>query len=196
MTRVLAVADEESTLADGNSFLELTPDVIVACGDLPFDYLERLVTIVGKPLVHIPGNHDPEGSVPEGCVSVDGAIVDIGDLRVAGLGGSHRYCGGPNQYTQKQMKRRCKVLEWRARLRRRPGRPLFDLLVTHAAPLGVGDDDDPCHRGFQAFHPLVAVTGPKALVHGHVHPYGLEPPERHIGSTRVVNAVGYRFLEI
>lgn len=216
MVRVLAVADEVSNLAYQGGFADMKPDLIVACGDLPFDYLEYLVTTISKPLVYVPGNHDPdvkpsrqasttinflaysqlESPGPEGCTSVDGRIIDVAGLRVAGLGGSHRYREGPNQYTQKQMAHRGRRLILRSRLRRRRSDNLVDVLVTHAPPRGVGDDEDPCHQGFETFHRIVDLASPQYLIHGHIHPYGLNHPDRKLGMTTVVNAVGYRLLEI
>jgi len=60
VVRVLAVSDvvEEGLLAD------LDPvrgtELIVACGDLPFDYLGHLMNALDVPLVFVPGNHDPD----------------------------------------------------------------------------------------------------------------------------------------
>jgi Icc-related predicted phosphoesterase len=215
MTRVLAVADEESDLAYGRTFAEMRPDLIVACGDLSYEYLEYLVTTLNKPLLYVLGNHDPPARTtewqppvplglsfqekvvrPEGCTSVEGRVEDVSGLRIAGLGGSFRYSDGPNQYTEEQMRRRCARLAVKSRLPRRRGKRPIDVLVTHAPPFGLGDGDDVCHRGFRSFHRLVTVTSPHILVHGHIHPYGRENGDRKLGSTTVVNAVAYRLLEI
>ena len=44
-------------------------DLIVSCGDLKRQYLEFLVTMVNKPVLYVPGNHDTRYLVepPEGC---------------------------------------------------------------------------------------------------------------------------------
>jgi hypothetical protein len=42
-------------------------DLVVACGDLPFEYLAHLVDGLDVPLVFVPGNHDPD---------IEGAYVD------------------------------------------------------------------------------------------------------------------------
>lgn len=219
-TRVLAVADEVVDRLYGEGLARFRPDVVVACGDLPFGYLEFIVTMLGKPLLYVPGNHDPDLSEPPpamrtgwppgwptvsvtadppgpaGCVNIDGRVVDAGGLRFAGIGGSPRYRHGPNQYTQGEMRRRALGLEVRARARRlRDGRGV-DVMVTHSPPAGVGDAPDPAHRGFDAFHRLVGKLAPKVLVHGHVHRYGLEAGEHRLGSTSVVNAVGYRVIDL
>jgi len=69
-------------------------------------------------------------------------------------------------------------------------------LLTHAPPLGQGDEDDPAHQGFQAFLQLVERLSPKLLVHGHIHPYGQARPDRQLGTTTVVKAVPFRLLEV
>ncbi len=206
------MADEEAEALYGEALQELEPDLIVAAGDLPFDYLENLVTRAGVPLVYVPGNHDEDvrprsqnyGPVvveqpipgPQGCDNVDGRILEAAGLRVAGLGGSLRYRVGPNQYSQRQMRRRALGLELRAGWRRLLGRPGVDILLTHAPPLGLGDGEDLPHRGFAAFHRLVRVLRPQLMVHGHVHPYGRKRDDRELGATQVVNAVPYRLLEL
>jgi uncharacterized protein len=194
----------------------LRPDLVVSCGDLPFDYLEYVVTVANVPLLYVPGNHDPEvrrrapdpvvgaltdrslafegpekPGAPEGCVNVDGRIVEAAGLKVGGLGGSIRYSGGPNQYTQAQMRRRARRLGLRARLRRG-----LDVLITHGAPLGVSDEDDPSHIGFAAFHRLVATARPKLLLHGHIHPHGEVRPDQAMGDTRVVNVIPFKLIEV
>jgi Icc-related predicted phosphoesterase len=134
---------------------------------------------------------------PEGCLNVDGRIAEAAGVVVAGLGGSVNYAPGPNRYTQGEMRRRALRLEAHSFLRRPLGRARVDVLVTHSPPMGVGDEsDDPAHVGFAAFHPLVERLRPRLMLHGHVHPYGEDRPDRRLGSTRVVNVVPYRLLEI
>jgi hypothetical protein len=89
---------------------------------------------------------------------------------VAGLGGGRRHRDGASQYTGRQQSRRARAPRARAWWRRvREGRGA-DVLVTQAPPRGVGDGDDPPHRGFTALHGLVAAIRPAVLLHGHVHP--------------------------
>ena len=112
--------------------------LILACGDLPFEYLGSLMNALAVPLVFVPGNHDPDVSGyrssragltlkaglparppwPAGAVNADGRIVDVAGLRPAGLGGSRRYSDGPNQYTDRQQTRRARALRGRAWWRR------------------------------------------------------------------------------
>jgi hypothetical protein len=188
----------------------------VACGDLPADYLRALMNRLDLPLVYVPGNHDPElsgyrqsrsGLVlraglparspwPDGAINADRQVVDIGGLRIAGLGGCLRYNSGPNQYTQRQQARRALGLRGRARWRRlRDGRGV-DVLLTHAPPRGVGDGPDQPHRGFDCYHRLVSALQPVALLHGHVHPYGAAVPSHLLGGTTVANVTGWQLLEI
>jgi uncharacterized protein len=207
MTRILAIADEVDDALYEDALQQLKPDLILSAGDLPFDYLENLVTRAGVPLLYVPGNHDADvkyrrntfGPVvveepipgPEGCDNVDGKIIEVNGLRIAGLGGSIRYREGPNQYTQAAMRRRALALELKARLHKRP-----DVLLTHSPPKGLGDGEDLPHQGFEAFHRLITVLHPQLMVHGHLHPYGRKRSDRHLGNTLIVNAVPHRLLEL
>jgi len=196
----------------GDKLPTLAPDLVVSCGDLPFDYLEYLVTRANVPLLYVPGNHDPNVKPPDttwtplhaempvpgaqGCENLDGRVVDVNGVRIAGLGGSLRYKEGPNQYTQAQMLRRAVSLElWISLKRVRRGRKL-DILVTHAPPFGVAEAKDETHQGFKAFNRLIKKFHPLLLVHGHVHPYGRTLPELRLEGTRIVNAVPSRTIEI
>jgi uncharacterized protein len=217
MPRILAVADEVDESLGGEALARLRPDLVLSAGDLPFDYLEYLVTVLNVPLLYVPGNHDPslrerreepawppsiqlkdagDPVGPLGCTNVDGQIEDVAGIRVAGLGGSLRYREGPNQYTQKEMRRRARRLRRRATAWGRRGSRGVDVLLTHAPPLGVGDEADPAHRGFEALLELVERLSPKLLVHGHIHPYGEAKPDRRLGTTTVVNVVPFRLLEV
>ncbi|MGH9118555.1 MAG: metallophosphoesterase family protein [Acidimicrobiales bacterium] len=216
MTRLLAIADEEDDRLTHARLAAMRPDVVVACGDLRFDYLDFVASATNVPMIFVPGNHDPdvgrrrmsalgtgvgsgnghadddEPRLPSWCTSADGRIVRVGGLVAAGLGGSMRYNVGPNQYTESQMRRRANGLATRARVRGRR----VDLLLTHAPPLGVGDGDDLCHRGFDCFHRLVDRLAPRYLIHGHIHPHGRPQPDRTMGGTTVINAIPHRVIEV
>jgi Icc-related predicted phosphoesterase len=209
MTRILAIADEIDEALYSDRLYERRPDLIVSCGDLPFDYLENLVSRTDVPLLYVPGNHDPDlhpdvhmttkstaqDPAPTGCDNTDGRVVAASGLWLAGLGGSLRYNLGPNQYTQFEMRLRALRLEMRLRWRRARGAGL-DVLVTHAPPLGCGDLPDQAHTGFAALHRLVRTFKPRLLIHGHVHPDGPLKSDLRIGETLVVNAVPRRLIEL
>ncbi|MCU1688742.1 MAG: hypothetical protein JWN20_670, partial [Jatrophihabitantaceae bacterium] len=59
---MLAVSDEvdEGLLRHPGGAADA--DLIVACGDLPMEYLGALIERLDRPLVFVPGNHDPEMS--------------------------------------------------------------------------------------------------------------------------------------
>jgi calcineurin-like phosphoesterase family protein len=216
VVRVLAVSDvvEDALLADPSPVRGA--ELILACGDLPFDYLGYLMNALDVPLVFVPGNHDPDVSGyrmsraglplragiparapwPDGALSAEGRVVDVAGLRVAGLGGCRRYSGGPNQYSDRQQARRARSLAFRARLRQlRDGRRV-DVLLTHAPPRGVGDGADPAHQGFTALNGLIARLRPALALHGHVHPEAGADRDRRLGETIVRNVTGRHMLNI
>src|SRR5215470_20243237 len=214
--RVLAVSDETSEELLASPDLVRSARLIIACGDLPFDYLGALLNRLEIPLVFVPGNHDPDVSGyrssragltlraglparapwPDGAVNADRRIIDVAGLRVAGLGGCLRYSEGPNQYSERQQARRARALRGRAWWRgRRDGRRV-DVLLTHAPPRGVGDADDPPHRGFRALTGLAAALRPAALLHGHVHPCGAPVRASRLGNTVVYNVTGWHLLDV
>lgn len=212
--RILAVADEVAPALEDSLLAQLHPDLILGCGDLPFDYLEYLATAADVPLCYVHGNHDPALEVTRvppylpaninpakparvmGGVNVDGRLADRLGLRILGLGGSIRYNRGPNQYTDREMRQRARRLSRKARIRRWRDGKAVDIVVTHSPPRDCGDGQDPPHRGFSAFHRLLEQLEPRLMLHGHIHPHGFPRPDRTIGPTRIVNVVPYRLIEL
>lgn len=162
-------------------------DLIISCGDLKASYLSFLVTMAHCPVLYVHGNHDRNYTAdpPEGCDCIDGHIVTYNGVRILGLGGCYRYNPGPHQYSETEMRKRISKLRWK--LKRMGG---VDIVVTHAAPAGYGDDEDPAHWGFESLVELMDQYHPAYLLHGHVHmSYGHDiPREITYGSTRVINA--------
>ena len=170
-------------------------DLILSCGDLKAEYLSFLVTMGKAPVLYVAGNHDIgyEKNPPEGCDCIDDHFVIYNGIRILGLGGCRKYHPGPHQYTEKQMRRRIRRLKYQ--LWRNKG---VDIVVTHAAPEGLGDAEDPAHWGFASLRELLDRYHPTYLVHGHVHmTYGNEiPRELEYNGTRVINAYERYVIEI
>lgn len=215
MPRALVVADEVDERLWTGSVSVRAVDLVLAAGDLPFEYLAHLADTFDCPLVFVPGNHDQDlggftrhrgqpmrGGFPvrwpgpPGGVNADGRVVDVAGLRIAGLGGSVRYNNGPNQWTQTQQSHRARRLVRRARFRGwRDGRPV-DVLLTHAPPRGVGDRGDLPHQGFDCLHRTVTRLNPEWLLHGHVHPCSGDVLEHRLHDTKVRNVVGRHVMEL
>jgi Icc-related predicted phosphoesterase len=205
--KILAVSDQVDNRAYSFQVKQRFSDIdlLVGCGDLPYEYLEFLVAALNVPLVYVPGNHDPRfdpgrsDSQVAGGVCLDGRLVRLAGLSLAGTGGSLRYTPGrPNQYGQGEMYARLgrmlPALAWDRLVRRRP----LDVLVAHSPPLGTHDEDDPAHTGFAAYRDLIRLFRPRYFLHGHVIYYknNLEPPATRLGDTWVVNVFPCRVIEV
>jgi Icc-related predicted phosphoesterase len=206
--KILAVSDQVVDVLYNPGSVERFGDVdlVISCGDLPYSYLEYIVTVLDKPTYFVHGNHDLimeyteaglQRTEPGGAQSLDGrALVGPKQLLLAGLEGSIRYDPhSPYQYSQSEMN----VKAWRLSLqllrnRLRYGRYL-DVLVTHSPPFGVGDGPDYAHVGFKVFNILLRWFKPRYMLHGHQHIYTGPKPGTHVGSTRVLNVFPYRLIE-
>jgi uncharacterized protein len=205
--KILAVSDQvEERLyspAVKNNFSDV--DLLIGCGDLPYEYLEYLLSVLNKPLVYIPGNHDPVHSEKdplsrvEGGVNIDLKSIHIKRLILAGFGGSIRYReDGVNQYGQQEAYLRSLrlflPLMWN---RARYGRSA-DILVTHSPPDGIHDDDDPAHKGLRAINMLISLFKPRYLLHGHTHFYrrNVVSTLTQTGETTVINIFPYQVIEL
>lgn len=206
--KILTLSDTIEPMIHHPSIRERYSDVglILACGDLPFHYLEFIVTLLNKPLYYVFGNHDrhmvhtesgPKPTGPEGCFNLHGRAANHNGLLLAGLEGSMRYKkGGGPQYTDREMW--LKVLALVPKLlwnRLRHGRYL-DILITHAPPYSVHDASDLCHTGFKSFLWLVRQFRPRYLIHGHIHLYNPNQVRRTLyHSTLVVNTYGHQIIQ-
>lgn len=169
--------------------------LILACGDLPPEYLTALRHRYDTPLFYVLGNHDLRfgESPPTGCQHIHRRIEKTNGLRIAGFSGSRWYNGSINQYTEKQMARF--IRKMRFALWRQRG---VDLVITHAPPRFIHDAEDPCHRGFRVFHHFIEKYQPLYFLHGHIHALFDSESKRitRVKSTSVINCYGYHVLEI
>jgi Icc-related predicted phosphoesterase len=207
MMKVLAVSDQEVEriypLAVSGHFEDV--DILLGCGDLPYTYLEYLVTALNVPLYYVPGNHDPTfnpdflNSYAEGGVNLDlRAGYENGRL-IAGLGGSIRYRpDGVNQYTQAQFTMRALLLLLRISVKKkRYGRGL-DILISHSPPYGIHDETTQAHTGLKGLNLLIKYARPRYLFHGHTHffRHNLADAITQMDSTTVMNIYPYKVIEI
>jgi Icc-related predicted phosphoesterase len=180
-------------------------DVVLSCGDLPYYYMEFVVTALNVPCLYVHGNHDqPEhksdGRIldePGGWINLDRRTVAVKGLLVGGLEGCLRYKPGARyQYTESGMTSRVwQMIPSLLYNRARYGRYL-DILITHAPPLGIHDGDDRPHRGFKVFLWFMERFRPRYLLHGHKHIYGQETWRSRHQDTQVVNIHPYRIIEL
>jgi hypothetical protein len=182
--------------------------MILSCGDLPFYYIEYVVSMINRPCYYVFGNHGREieyqggawrqKSEPQGAVDLHKQTACEGGLLLAGLEGSIRYNNAPKyQYTEGEMLRNIMQLAPKLLVNRmRYGRWL-DVLVAHSPPAGIHDEKDPAHRGFAGFLTFMRWFKPRYLLHGHIHLYrrNVVTQTRYM-ETEVVNVYPYRILNL
>lgn len=206
--RILAVSDRVMEQLYCADVRKKYPDIdlIVGCGDLPFYYLEFLISALDKRLIYVRGNHDKgpqytmEGRVLEhvhGGSDIHGRCVVREGLLVAGLEGSMRYRpNAPFMYTESEMKMQVASLMPRLlRNKIRYGRYL-DLLITHSPPFGIHDKPDIPHTGFKIFLNFLRWFRPKYMLHGHIHIYRQDTQRiTQFEDTTIINVYPYYLLD-
>jgi len=195
--KILTVSDRvEPTLHDRFD-ADLFPgvDLVLSCGDLPPEYLTFLATKFNVPLFYVKGNHDIryDSKPPSRCTDLNAKLIQFQGLNLLGLEGSHWYNGGPNQYTEAEMRKTIRRLRLQIWWRRG-----IDIVITHAPPRHIHDAEDPCHKGFKSFRWLIDRYAPAYFIHGHIHMNFSSPSERitTVNRTKVVNSYGYFLFEI
>ena len=178
-------------------------DIAVSCGDLPYFYLEYIISSLDIPLYFIRGNHAK--AIEYGCTDTRTSPWGAIDLHkrtlrdrktgllLAGIEGCLNYNFGDHQYTQAQF--------WRMAFRLTPGLiqnkirfgHFLDIFITHAPPRGIHDQKDRPHQGIKAFNWLIKTFEPRYHFHGHIHVYRPGAiTETILGKTQVINTYGYR----
>ena len=180
-------------------------DLVVCCGDLPYYYIEYVISNLDKPTFFVRGNHAHAmeyselggRSEPHGGIDLHRRVICHRGLLLAGIEGSLRYNYGPFQYSQGEMFAFILGMVPELLLNKlRFGRYL-DLFVTHAPPVGIHDMPDLPHRGVKAFRWVLKVFKPAYHFHGHIHVYNSATPVKTLfDQTWVVNAYGYRVLAV
>jgi len=205
--KILAVSDEVVerlySLCENGHFKDV--ELILGCGDLPYPYLENLISFLNVPLFYVPGNHDPNfnrtdsKSFVEGGSSLDVKLVRHKKFLIGGLGGSVLYRpDGTNQYTQTDAYLRAFQLYPRLLLNKMNYGRALDILITHSPPFGIHDDDTKAHTGLKALNWLIRVAKPRYHFHGHTHfqRRNLSPSETFSGQTKIINVFPYKLLEV
>ena len=205
--KILAVSDQIVeriyTLARQGHFQGT--DIIIGCGDLPYTYLEYLVSMLNAPMVYVPGNHDPEynpkfnSTRAEGGSNLDLQHTHVKGLLMAGLGGSVKYRpDGVNQHTQAEaFQRAARLMPGLLFNRLRYGRAL-DILITHSPPFGIHDDETQAHTGLKAINWLLRWARPRYHFHGHTHFFrqNLAVSITKLGPTTIMNVFPYKIIEV
>jgi len=180
-------------------------DMVLACGDLPFSYMEFIVSSLNLPSFFVHGNHDCTEHTAGGCVlygpggwvDLDRRTVRSNGLILGGLEGCMRYnASGRHQYTETQMVLRTWRMVPSLLLNRALHGRYIDVLITHSPPKGIHDGTDRAHRGFKVFLSFMERFRPRYLLHGHTHLYGRgEWQSQHL-DTQVINVFPYRVIEL
>jgi len=155
--KILAVSDVELGFIYSPQIARRFQDVdlIIGCGDLPYFYLEYMISMLDVPLYFVRGNHASQSEYgvggerhfPWGAVDLHRrAVRDESGLLLAGIEGSNRYNFGEHQYTQVEMWAFAFSLAPALMVNKiRYGRYL-DILITHAPPWKIHDMDDLPHH--------------------------------------------------
>jgi hypothetical protein len=198
--RILAISDEPDPSLDSRATRAGLGaiDLIIGAGDLQPEYLSFVCDAFGAPLRYVRGNHDVGAAwahtepaiLPEPMP--DARLVNESGLRLIGFSGSPTYGGRGLEVPASGMWRKA-LLAW---LRTAHARPV--LVVSHAPPRDVNDDDDLAHRGFTAFRWLMGRLEPPLWLHGHTALVRRGIDERSVqrNGTLFYNCTGATLIEL
>lgn len=205
--KILAISDVVDNLVYSPRIRDLYGDVevVFGCGDLPYYYLEYVVSALDKPVFYVRGNHSHimeygaagTRNQPDGAVNLHRKVLNHRGLLLAGIEGSIRYRPGKYQYTQSEM--------WGHVFSLIPGMFVnklihgryLDTFISHAPPWGIHDKADLPHQGIKSFLWLLRIFRPEYHFHGHIHVYRPDTVIRTwYRDTWVVNAFGHKAYDL
>lgn len=180
-------------------------ELVLGCGDLPYYYLEYIISSLDVPLYFVRGNHASivehtvagPRSKPLGAVDLHRRVVNHEGLLLAGVEGSLRYRDGPFQYSQAEMWTHVFSLVPSMLLNRAIHGRYLDVFISHAPPWGIHDKPDLPHQGIKSFRWLLKVFRPRYHFHGHIHVYKPDAVKKtQFERTQVINTYGYMEIQL
>jgi hypothetical protein len=176
-------------------------DAVIGCGDLEPDYLGFLADAFHVPVAYVRGNHDRGGHWSETLRDAphhlsSGHLVEVGGITIAPF----EWPGlRPDQALRDERQAWVDVLrtQWSLVGRRLRGNGAPVLVVSHAPPRGVGDEEvDPYHLGYAAYRWLLERLSPPLWLHGHVTPASVADWRASLGTSVVANVTGSVVVEL
>ncbi len=217
--KILCIADQKDPVIDSINIKARfeNVDMILSAGDLEVEYYNYIVNSLNKPLFFVFGNHntfflDILKENNKACfdlihkniackkddiaIYIGGKVKKIDGLIIAGLDGSMKYNNGPNQYTEIGMFLHIMKLIPRLILNKLLYGRYLDVLLTHAPPRGIHDQQDRCHKGFKVFLWLINIFKPTYFIHGHIHLYDRNKKQiTKVNETTIINAFKYTVID-
>lgn len=219
--KILCIADTIDPLIYNTKIKERFSDIdlVLSAGDLPLEYYGFIVSCLNKALYFVFGNHflkrfnyfrnkeyGPKVWIDNIMYKNNFGATYLGtkckyikkyNLIIAGLGGCRKYNNGPNQYTEMSMTLQILRLLPKLLFNKIFHGRYLDILLTHAAPLGINDMEDPCHKGFKVFLYFLKLFRPQYLLHGHIHLFSLNAKRQsQYLDTRVINVYKHYILDL
>jgi Icc-related predicted phosphoesterase len=203
----MAICDEVDPRLYGPGLAERRGqfDLLLSCGDIPPYYIDYVASMLAVPIYGVHGNHDAsltrakddEDRPDWGMGELHARVVEEQGLLIGGFDGCLRYNNGSYQYSEAGMKAQiASMLPGLLANRLRYGR-FLDILVTHAPPRYIHDQEDRPHQGFQVFRWFLKTFRPRYHLHGHIHIYDNRTITRtQFHETTVLNAYPYRELTV
>ena len=200
--RLLAVSDEVDPALEHQVNRERIGriDAVVGCGDLEPSYLGFLADAFGVPMTYVRGNHDRGGHWAATSAQAPSPQASGRPIEVAGLTVVPLEWPGIDRDTVLRDEWRAwfHVLraEWALLWRRVRGRGGPVLVMSHAAPYGVGDAADAYHVGFRAYRWLLERHHPPVWLHGHTTTASVADWRTTLGPSTVANVTGSVVVEL
>lgn len=208
--RALVISDDVEPILYSAAVCERVGnvDLIISCGDLPYYYIEYIVSMVNRPSYFVYGNHGREveyqgndwtqKSAPMGAENLHRRTTNENGLLLAGLEGSIRYNQSSRfQYTDTEMWMNIWRLAPQLLFNKIKHGRWLDVLVAHSPPRGIHDQEDRAHQGFKSFLPFMRWFKPRYLLHGHIHLYRRDVvTQTRYYETEVVNIYPYKIMEL
>lgn len=184
---ILAIADTHNCLSyddDIINFLKtnLSYDCCILLGDHSANDLYKISQIIPKHKIYgVPGNHDSWDKYDDlGITNINGKIIKLNGVKIAGLGGSFKYKNSDNYalYTHEESIQILNNME------------TADIIVTHDRPF-IRDNNDVAHDGLKGITEYIYANHIPVNIHGHLHENNVEYLKN---GTKVIGIYGAKII--
>lgn len=205
--KILCISDKISDLIYSSNAKERFKniDLILSCGDLPFNYYEFIMSTLNKPLFYVMGNHEQSKDSEYrnffdkyNTRNLTGKVIDYNGIIIGGLSNCKK-SGKDAEFDTTECGQHFEIMKMKPALWKNKifKKHYIDIFVTHSPAYKLNDlETDLCHSGFKAYTKFIDKYSPKYNIHGHIHLYDKNQNRIfNYKNTTIINVYEYYVLD-
>jgi uncharacterized protein len=208
--KILCISDKVSNIIYSKNIVKRFSDIdlILSCGDLPFNYYDFIMSTLNKPLYYVMGNHEPGKYSKERSLfdkykvkDLTGKIINFNGLIIGGCsGGKNEKTIEDWNSTEFGQSLNIYRIKWNLFKKQLFKKKKIDIFVSHSPAFSLNDatsENDSYHHGFKTYKNFIDKFSPTYHIHGHLHIYDKNKKRiLQYRNTTIINVYEYYILNI